>query len=104
MLRIVAKHADRWNCPAGYRNFEHKLDVLKRHCEREKRNYDDIEKTTMFRFDVGDRGENVGAILEGLRGMARLGFATAIGGVKDVYKITPLEIMAREIIPAAAAF
>ena len=102
-LRLVAKYADACNLfPTP--EVQHKLDVLKRHCEREKRNYDDIEKTTMFRFDVGDRGENVGAILEGLRGMARLGFATAIGGVKDVYKITPLEIMAREIIPAAAAF
>ncbi|MBV8774213.1 MAG: TIGR03560 family F420-dependent LLM class oxidoreductase [Deltaproteobacteria bacterium] len=33
MLRIVARHADRWNCPAGYRNFEHKLGVLKQHCQ-----------------------------------------------------------------------
>jgi hypothetical protein len=33
-----------------------------------------------------------------------MGFSTAIGGVKDVWKITPLEIMAREIIPAVAAF
>ncbi len=32
MLRIVAQHADRWNCPAGYRSFEHKLGVLKQHC------------------------------------------------------------------------
>ena len=32
MLKIVAKHADRWNCPAGYRSFEGKLNVLKEHC------------------------------------------------------------------------
>ena len=58
----------------------------------------------MFRFDVGDRGENVGQIVEQLRGMSRMGFATAIGGVKDVWKIKPLEVIAREIIPAVAAF
>ena len=80
------------------------LDVLKRHCEREKRNYDDIEKTCMFRFDVGGRAENVSQIVEQLRGLSRMGFTTAIGGVKDVWKITPLEIIAREIIPAVAAF
>jgi F420-dependent oxidoreductase-like protein len=102
-LRLVAKYADACNLfPTP--EVQHKLDVLKRHCEREKRNYDDIEKTTMFGFDVGERGENVGAIVERLRGLARLGFATAIGGVRDVHKITPLEIIAREIIPAVAAF
>ena len=100
-LRLVAKYADACNLfPTP--EVQHKLDVLKRHCEREKRNYDDIEKTTMFGFDVGDRGENVGAIVQRLRGLARMGFATAIGGVRDVHKITPLEIIAREIIPAVA--
>jgi len=101
-LRLVAKYADACNLfPTP--EVRHKLDVLKRHCEREKRNYDEIEKTFMFRFDVGDRGENVGSIVEQLRKFSQLGFTTAIGGVKDVWKITPLEIMARELIPAAAA-
>ena len=102
-LRLVAKYADACNLfPTP--ELPHKLDVLKRHCERENRNYDDIEKTTMYRFDVGDRGENVGQLVEQLRGLSRMGFKTAIGGVKDVWKITPLEIMAREVIPAVAAF
>ena len=102
-LRLVAKYADACSLfPTP--QVAHKLDVLKRHCEREKRNYDDIEKTTMFGFDVGERGENVGTIVERLRGLARLGFVTAIGGVRDAHKITPLEIIAREIIPAVAAF
>jgi len=33
MLRIVAKYADRWNCPAGYRSFEQKFGALKEHCK-----------------------------------------------------------------------
>jgi F420-dependent oxidoreductase-like protein len=102
-LRLVAKYGDACNLfPTP--EVQHKLDVLKKHCEREKRNYDDIEKTTMYRFDVGERGENVSKIVEQLRGMARMGFTTAMGGVKDVWKITPLEIIAREVIPAVAAF
>lgn len=32
MLRLVAKYADRWNCPAGYRDFNHTFGVLKDHC------------------------------------------------------------------------
>jgi len=39
MLKIVAKHADRWNCPAGYRSFEGKLNVLKEHCTAVGRAY-----------------------------------------------------------------
>jgi F420-dependent oxidoreductase-like protein len=102
-LRLVAKYADACNLfPAP--GVQHKLDVLKKHCDREKRNYDDIEKTMMYRFDPGDRGENVGQLVDQLRPFARMGFTTAIGGVRDVWKITPLEIMAREVIPAVAAF
>jgi len=33
MLRLVARYADRWNCPAGYRSFEQKLNALRAHCE-----------------------------------------------------------------------
>jgi F420-dependent oxidoreductase-like protein len=100
-LRLVAKYADACNLfPTP--EVRRKLEVLKRHCEREGRNYDDIEKTTMFRFDIGDRGENVPQILEQLRRFANLGFTTAIGGVRDVWKIEPLEIMARDLIPEAA--
>lgn len=102
-LRLVARYADACNLfPTP--EVRRKLDVLKKHCEREKRNYDDIEKTTMYRFDPGDRGENVGQIVEQLRGLSRTGFTTAIGGVKDVWKIAPLEILARDVIPAVAAF
>jgi F420-dependent oxidoreductase-like protein len=102
-LRLVAKYADACNLfPTP--EVQKKLDVLKRHCEREKRNYDDIEKTVMYRFDVGEHGENVSRLVEQLRGLSRIGFTTAIGGVRDVYKIKPLEIMAREVIPAVAGF
>ncbi len=44
LLRVVAEHADIWNCPnnaAG--ELEHKLEVLKRHCDAIGRNFEDIE-------------------------------------------------------------
>ena len=102
-LRLVAKYADACNffpTPDAAR----KLEVLKRHCEHEKRSYEEIEKTVMYRFDVGARGENVPQTLAQLQRLARMGFTTAMGSVKDVSKIAPLEIMARQVIPAAAAF
>jgi F420-dependent oxidoreductase-like protein len=102
-LRLVAKYADACNIFATP-DVQRKLDVLKRHCEREKRNYDEIEKTTMFQFDLGDRGQNVARTIERLRGLARMGFTAAIGGVKEAWRIEPLELMGREVIPAVKEF
>jgi F420-dependent oxidoreductase-like protein len=102
-LRLVAKYADACNLfPRP--DVQQKLDVLKRHCEQEKRNYDEIEKTCMFHIDLGERGENVGPTIERLRGLSKMGFTTVMGGVKNVSKIEPLEIIARDVIPAVAAF
>jgi len=53
MLRIVAKHADRWNCPAGYRNFEQKLDILKQHCRAVGRNIDEINISEQLLVCIG---------------------------------------------------
>lgn len=44
LLRVVAEHANIWNCPNNVAHeLQHKLDVLKRHCEAIGRNPDDIE-------------------------------------------------------------
>ena len=64
-LLLVAKYADACNLFPGA-NLQHKLDVLKRHCETVGRDYDEIEKTVMFNFDLGEKGERVPEIIEGL--------------------------------------
>ena len=47
-LRLVAKYAQACNLfPSP--ELAHKLDVLREHCAREGRDYDDIEKTVMWR-------------------------------------------------------
>jgi len=100
-LRLVARYAQACNLfPSP--ELAHKLDVLREHCEREGRDYDEIEKTCLYTFDVGENGERVGEIIEELRGLAALGVQTVIGSVKGVWRLTPLEIIGREIIPAVA--
>jgi len=100
-LRLVARYAQACNLfPTP--QLPHKLEVLKAHCEAEGRDYDEIEKTCMFSFDVGEQGEKTGKVLGQLRWLSGMGVQTVIGSVKDVWRITPLEVMGREVIPAAA--
>ena len=76
--------------------------MLREHCEREGRNYEEIEKTAIFRFDVGAKGEKTGALIDQLGHLAEMGIQTAIGGVLNVSQITPLEIIGQQVIPAVA--
>jgi len=51
-LRLVAKYADACNIFAGPTDhIAHKLDVLRRHCDNEGRDYDRINKTMLARND-----------------------------------------------------
>ncbi len=100
-LRLVARYADACNLYAGPQ-VAHKLDVLRRHCEAEGRDFEDIERTALLRLDVGDRGEKAGRALGMLRWLAGMGIQTAHVSVRDAHTIAPLEAVAEHLIPAAA--
>jgi alkanesulfonate monooxygenase SsuD/methylene tetrahydromethanopterin reductase-like flavin-dependent oxidoreductase (luciferase family) len=54
-LRVVARHADWWNgVGLDAAGMAHKLDVLRSHCEREGRDYDEIVKTFMGIIAIAD--------------------------------------------------
>jgi alkanesulfonate monooxygenase SsuD/methylene tetrahydromethanopterin reductase-like flavin-dependent oxidoreductase (luciferase family) len=103
-LRLVAQYADACNLFAGAGDdvIRSRLDVLKRHCAAVGRNYDDIERTCPFLFDVGDNGSRVGELVEQLRGLAQMGIQKVFGRVVGDYRIEPIEIMGRDVIPAVA--
>ena len=98
-LRLVARYADACNLFTSPQ-IPHKLDVLKRHCEAEGRDYGTIEKTSLGSFDVGEGGAKVGRLIGQLRWLSSMGIETAIGSVKGVERIEPLEVIGREVIPA----
>ena len=102
-LRLVAQYAEACNLFAGP-DLEHKLDVLRGHCEAVGRDYDEIEKTVMVPLDPGPNGEKVDDLLAELRRLAGLGFTHVHGSVPGVATITPLEILGERVIPVAAGF
>jgi F420-dependent oxidoreductase-like protein len=100
-LRLVARYADACSLRPGPQ-VPDKLDVLRRHCEVEDRDYNSIEKTCAFAFDVGEGGERVDELIGQLRWLSGMGIETVIGFVPDVDRITPLEIIGEKVIPAVA--
>jgi F420-dependent oxidoreductase-like protein len=99
-LRLVARYADACNLFPGPQ-LPHKLKVLREHCEAEGRVYDAIEKTALFGFDLGGDRAKVGKLKGQLRWLAGMGIQTVIGSMKDVERLESLEMMGREVIPAA---
>jgi len=100
-LRFVARYAQACNLFPGP-ELARKLDVLRAHCETEGRDYDEITKTCYFIFDVGEKGERAGEIVDQLGALAEMGFQAAIGAVARVWEVTPLEVIGSEVIPAVA--
>jgi F420-dependent oxidoreductase-like protein len=100
-LRLVAKYAQACNLyPTP--DLGHKLEVLREHCEREGRDYGEILKTCIYRFDVGPDGKDAKKVIDDLHGLSELGIQAVIGSVRDVWRRTPLEVIGSEVIPAVA--
>ena len=100
-LRLVARYAQACNLFPGP-DLPHKLDVLRAHCEAEGRPYEDIEKTALYRFDVGEKGERVGQTIEELQSLAAMGVQVAHGGLRGVPDLSHIEVIGKEVVPAVA--
>jgi alkanesulfonate monooxygenase SsuD/methylene tetrahydromethanopterin reductase-like flavin-dependent oxidoreductase (luciferase family) len=92
LLRVVAQHADIWNCPNNVaEQLSHKLDVLRRHCDAVGRAADDVEVSEQCIVVLGKDEADL---------KQKLGFAKAmLGNVFDIDKTglvgTPEQLIER---------
>ena len=102
-LRMVAQYADACNIfeRAGVEKIQEALDTLKAHCDNLGRDYDTVEKTSLGTVHLSDN-DTVESTINRIKQLSQMGFTHAIFNMPDVYKITPLETFAKEIIPAVA--
>jgi F420-dependent oxidoreductase-like protein len=100
-LPLVARYGDACNLRPSP-EIPRQLELLRRLCQKEGRDYDAIEKTAPFGFDVGADGSKVDEVIDKLRWLATMGIESVFGWVVGVDHITPLEVMGREVIPRAA--
>ncbi|MFI5952968.1 LLM class F420-dependent oxidoreductase [Cryptosporangium sp. NPDC051539] len=80
-LRLVAQYADACNIGGDAETVTHKLDVLRRHCDDVGRDYEAIEKTTIFPIDPSSTAEDVVRSAETMRD---LGFTVAYVYAHDI--------------------
>ena len=108
-LRLVAQYADACNLFAvrepGF--LEHKLDVLREHCQAVGRSYEEIEKTSLggmlLTKSGGDGAMSPAEAIARFQWLADLGFDQAIFSLLNVTEPKVFDILKREVIPAVAA-
>ncbi|HXN86910.1 MAG TPA: TIGR03560 family F420-dependent LLM class oxidoreductase [Candidatus Binataceae bacterium] len=122
MLKLVAKYADRWNCPAGYESFEHKFNVLKEHCKKVGRNLDEIDISEQLLVCIGNNDAEVeqkwkmaqnlkpfsitgikgtpAQLIEQLKNRVKMGITTFTIFFSDFAPPATLELFAKAVMPA----
>ena len=106
-LRLVARYADACNLFAypDLGMLQHKLDVLRGHCEAVGRPYEQIEKTSLgivhLTRDGYDGSLSPAAAVEHFAALAELGIDQAIFSLPNVHEQEPFELLETEVIPAA---
>ncbi len=105
-LRLVARYGDACNLFArmGDEVLQHKLDVLRGHCEVEGRPYSAIEKTTLNSIvltrDGRDGTVGPAQAIEEFASLAALGIDQAIFSLGNVHELEPFDVLATEVMPA----
>jgi hypothetical protein len=103
-LRLVAQYADACNLYGPAETVSAKLAILKEHCSALGRDFKSIEKTTLGTVDLAPGKMTAQQVVGHCRALADIGVQHAIFNLPNVHEIRPLEVFAREIIPAVAAF
>ena len=104
-LRLVAQYGDACNLFArmGKQVLQHKLDILREHCQAVGRPYEQIEKTTLDSIkltrDGRDGSITPAAAVEFFAELASMGIDQAIFSLQNVSDPEVFDLLATEVIP-----
>jgi F420-dependent oxidoreductase-like protein len=99
-LRLVAQYADATNVFGGPEGIAHKYRVLREHCERLGRPYEEIERSTLQRVTLsGGRAETPAQIVDRFGELADAGAQHVILSYGAIGSLDGLELLGHEVIP-----
>jgi len=82
---------------------QHKLDVLREHCEKIGRPYEQIEKTTLDSINLTRDGRDgsmtPAAAVDFFGGLAEMGIDQVIFNMPRVSALEPFDLLATEVVP-----
>ncbi|MEO8251554.1 MAG: LLM class F420-dependent oxidoreductase [Chloroflexota bacterium] len=96
-LRLVAQYADACNVFGDATRIAHKYAVLREHCERLGRPYEEIERSTLQSVDVD--AESPDAIVERFGTLGDAGAQHILVSVRGVSDVTKLQRLGAEVLP-----
>ncbi|MDQ2941374.1 MAG: LLM class F420-dependent oxidoreductase [Chloroflexota bacterium] len=99
-LRLVAQYADACNIFGRPELLRQKLPVLREHCEKIGRPYDEIEKSTLTSVDLD--AESMAQVVERFGGLVEAGAQHIIFSVRGISDTSKLERIAAEVFPQLA--
>ena len=107
-LRLVAAYADACNLYAGgggeeyadqVTEVQHKLQVLRRHCEEVGRPYECIERTALASVHLTRDRASVMPVLRLCEGLAAAGIQHLILNMPNLHELWPVDLLASEVLP-----
>jgi F420-dependent oxidoreductase-like protein len=102
-LRLVAEYGDATNVFGGPEKIHHKYEVLRAHCERVGRDFEEIERSTLQTVrltpDEAGRAETPSQVVNRFGELGDAGAEHVIFAVRDVWRPGVLESIGRDVIP-----
>jgi F420-dependent oxidoreductase-like protein len=102
-LRLVAQYGDAANVFGDLPRLAHKFAVLRAHCERLGRPYDEIERTTLQDVRISTDGRagtrSPARIVDSFGELADAGVQHVIVSLPDAQDLSRLELIGRDVIP-----
>ena len=96
-LRLVAQYADACNVFGDASRITHKYAVLREHCERLGRSYEEIERSTLQSVDT--ESQSADQIVEYFGALGEAGAQHILMSVRGVSDVTKLERIGAEVLP-----
>jgi alkanesulfonate monooxygenase SsuD/methylene tetrahydromethanopterin reductase-like flavin-dependent oxidoreductase (luciferase family) len=96
-LRLVAQYGDACNVFGDAERIAHKYAVLREHCERLGRPYDEIERSTLQSVDVDAQSSD--ELVERFGALGAAGAQHILFSVRGVSDVAKLERLGAEVLP-----